>query len=378
MTADYEIILCRDDGLPLKQLHKYQSLRFSIIAGGVGSCTLAIDYNDLTTGMVAKDRQIQIWRAPSGKAMKLRRPYLIRRWNDNGGSNRLTLYGKCPNYLLGRAVIFAAAGSAYTNKTAAADDVMKAFVRENRGALATDTTRAFSSTYFGVQADLALGPTITKASAYKNLLNVLQELSAESAAEGVDQPIYFDIVTSIPDGSTGKTKFEFQTFAGQLGLDRTYPDGINPLQLSTKDDTLSNPELDVDYSDEANVVYVGGKGEGSARATATATGDGRNNSLWARREIFYNASNQAAANLDNIGAMVLRQSKPRTTFRAEFGPEFLSQYGEEWDVGYKLTAVHRGQSYDVLVRSVEVYKDSEGNETITPGLEWLTAPAAAL
>jgi hypothetical protein len=71
------------------------------------------------------------------------------------------------------------------SKSAAADDLIKAFVRENCGPSATDTTRNYSSSYWSVAADIGAAPTIAKAASRRNLLTTCQEIAQAATQAGM-------------------------------------------------------------------------------------------------------------------------------------------------------------------------------------------------
>jgi len=66
---------------------------------------------------------------------------------------------------------------------------------------------------FTVAPDLAAGPSIDGAFAWKSLLDVCRDLADTAWANGT--PIYFDIVPTTP------TTYRLQTWTEQRGKDRT-------------------------------------------------------------------------------------------------------------------------------------------------------------
>ncbi len=369
--SDLEYWLCDEQGNQLIMLEDWESIQYSIVSHNVGAMSLMLPYGVVMPSQFRIDRKVQVWRSTATGPLRLKRSYMIRRIRDvtdENGVSRLMIYGRDGLYLLTGRPLMYYAGSAQANKTAPADDWMKAVVRENEGALASDPLRAWAAANFTVEVDFSLGPSVTRSMAYKNVLGILQELAAASQTAG--NPIWFDVVDASP------TKYQFRTYKGQIGIDRTYPDGFSPIELRTDDETLAQPDLDIDYTDEANVVYVGGPGDGAVKPIVTRTDTvRRDRSLWSRREIYVDASNEDTNGQNAMGDAALWNAKPKVKFSAELGNKILEQYGDTWDVGWKMTAVHRDQQYGILVRGVDIKVDKQGLETIKPKLEFLDVVA---
>lgn len=356
--SDFTIKLTTDTGTVLAILDDFERLNYVMSVGEVGVCTLTLP-GDWEPSFFKTDRKIEIWRAPEGAAKTLERAYMIReirQSTDTNGVRRIQLTGLDGNYLLDGRGIWAAAGSAEASKTAEIDDMMKAIIRESQGSLAA-AARQWNSSYFSVQADLTLGASITKAFSNRNVLNVLRDLHEQSK---VNTPvIYYDVMSPEPH------KYEFRCYSGQPGQDHTYPSGVNPVLLGIEHGNLADVEVIRDYSQEITHVRGGGQNEASDREYIEVNDTARSGrSIWGRRELFYDGSNQATAGLTSGANTKLSAGRPKISFRGRIVDNPGTQYGVHWRWGDKLTAEYERQRYDAMVSVVKVNLDSSGMEDI--------------
>lgn len=365
--AQYEIRLAKDDGTEIAVLEKARNFRYGMVANAVGGCALVLP-GDFDQRLLAPDNRICIWRAPDGGRLAEERQYFLRYLADvtaEDGQRQLLVQGLDANYLLDGPIVAYAAGTPYARKTDYADDLLKAIVRENRSSLATDTDRQLSSTFFTVEADLSLGPTLTGVTfPHEKLLNVLQKVA--KAAKEAGTAVYFDVVAV--DG----TRFEFRTYAGQLGLDHTYPDGLNPVLMGAEYGSLSAASLVQDWTQERTVVYAGGRGDGLAREIVEVEDAGRSGrSLWGRREAWVDARN--AIDTGDLTAKAnarLEEGRPRIRFAGAVVDSPQARYGQHWRWGDLVTGVYQGQQYACLIGTVDVTVNKEGLETLDATLEY--------
>lgn len=353
MNITYEVWLDDFFGNRLQQLSGFSSLSWVRSLNGIGAFALDFSASVFDPALYEKDRLIEIIRYPEGGSLQHVMTGFLRkrrRWQE--GANRLIRIGGYDGmYLLSGRIINAAAASAGSSKSGEADDVMKAYVREALGAGA-GTGRDLSA-YLSVQGDISLGASINKGASRRNLLVVLQELSAQSAAKGTR--VFFDVINPT------LTTFAFATFANQRGTDRA--SGVSPTVFSDKNDTLLNPVLDEDATEEATYVYTGGTGLEAARMIGTAEDVIRaTESPFARREKFTNLSSQAPsqAMLDDGAEEILRASRPRITFTGEIQSTPTNQYGQNWDFGDKVLASYDDSLFACDVQTVVgVFQNNE-------------------
>lgn len=370
MTVAHEIWLARDNGTRLTILDRVERFEWTRAINNIGRCTITLP-GDFDRSLLKIDNQIQIQRAPSPTSiLRLEDSYFIRRpivTTNESGLTRIQVHGVSPIELLTRRIVAYAAGSAQANKTDFADDMMKAIVRENLGALAGvdgfGDSRSFDATYFGVAPDFGLGPSLTKAFSRRNVLLILQDLA--EAARTAGNEVFFAVVPATA------TTFEFRTFTGQPGLDRRFPDGTNPIVFSLDRGNFELPFLEDDFEFESNYVYGGGQGEGVGREIQEVRDLVRiNTSIWNRREAFRDARHEStAAGVLDEAESSLAKGRPKRRFTAIVLSSEGSRYGLDWDFGDRITVEYLGEQFDGLIRIVRVNVNNEGLETVEGRVE---------
>jgi len=413
---EYEIWLTDDGGKRITLLDQAAFFSYSRAIAGLGTSQIGLPYREFKKQVnppFAPDRRLEFWRSPlDGYPLRLEGTYLLRepkiytRETDN--IQIIEFFGRSPLDLLRRRWVIQAAGTSHTAKTAAIDDMMKAIVREQMlygfavdQAGAPDNTRAYPAVEFRVQADLSLGPSISKRFADKNVLDILKELKDTSFQlhedNSTDRKIYFDVVSRdlrgfeiyILDEATGapmlaedgqylldeqsgkssdKIGFEFQTFADLRGLDRT-----DKLVFSVENSNLEAPFYIKSHFNESNSIIVRGSGRGESRAAVVVDDDARvNSSRWNRCENLVSASYEVDdTELQTVGAAELKIGQPVEELYASFlntpGSEDAprSLYGIDWDLGDLVSVWYADQYFQCEIVIVYVGVDENGVETIT-------------
>jgi len=361
----YELWLTNDEGNRLDLLDETIRFTWSKILNRIGRCEVVLS-GKYDFSLLKRDYKIEVWRSPSpDTSKKLENVYFIRRRIGEtllDGQTQYSVHGLDANDLLNRRIVAYSAGSNEAAKTDYVDDMMKAVVRENLGALAA-AARDYTDNGFSVQVDVSLGPSITKAFSRRNVFDLLQVLSDIARENGTE--VYFAVVP------TTVNTFEFQTFIGQPGVDRRYPNGDSPYVFSLARGNLSMPMLEDDYEDEANYIYAGGQGQGDAREIQTAQdNDSINQSIWNRREAFRDARNEdtGAGTLAEAEAM-LTSSRAKRRFYSTLSNGENSRYGLDWNWGDRVTVEYLGERLDAIIRVVNVNVDSDGLETVEGRVE---------
>lgn len=369
MSASYEVHLHNDLGKRLiilsQPLISLDSVR---MVNTVGTLTLKLPYGVLDPAFLSVDYQILVWRSINGTARFLMHQtlYYIQSWThtNNAGDRQTTI--ECVDALdvLRRRLIAYYAGTAQAQKAAApADNLMKAFVRENLASTASDyagsTARGLSASGFTVEADLSLGASLTKAAAWRNLYDVLRELADSSRTGGTW--LAFDLIVRIGFG------LEFRVFAGQRGIDRR--SGSNALVLSEAAGTLINVSVTTDYSDLATTVYAGGPGEQSDRIISSASNALLVRTNVGRREEFTTAyQGTSLGYVTNEAEAALALRRPRRTFTADIQETTRTVYDRDVGFGDYVKAEGFGITVDARLDGVRTVLDSSGLETITVAL----------
>ena len=318
----------------------------------------------LNGGRLIPDRIIRIDRSVAGGPFEIEFNTMwfcrLAEWDYE----KITITAFDADILLKRRVLAYSAKSSQTNKYGHADDLMKAYVRENLGDLAGDAIRKMPSNLFGVQPDLGRCPRLNKSASGKTVLSVLQELATDSLAKGTW--LGFGIV-AINNGS----RLEFQTFTGQRGADRRYPYGDNPTLLGAEQGNLTNVTLTDDWREEGNVVYAGGQGEGNSQIIQFAQNQQRRDMTpWSRGEEWVSASHAGTTLTGQTEAELrLRELRPFKSFSADVQDTDNSRYGREYKLGDRVTALFDGDTFDVMVEGVQVDVTDPDPDTVTIKLQ---------
>jgi hypothetical protein len=317
---------------------------------------------------IGVDYMVEFWRSAAQGAMQLESVFFVREIiyeEDVKGNDLIILAGPDGNDLLTRRIVAYAAGSSLSDKTDNADDMMKEIVTENLGSDAS-IDRTLTNLNFTVAGDVSDAPSVTKGFAWRNVLQVLQDITYMSAENGTD--LYFDVVPIVI--SSSEIGFEFRTYTDQPGQDRTY-DSNNPVVFSKEWGNLSDPILMYDYTREANYIYGGGQGEGDDRTISEQSDDARvGSSVWNRREKFADARNETTSNgVANKAEEVLNENKPFKRFTGQLLDTPQARYGVDWFFGDKVEVSYRGIQFQGVAKALKIRLDKEGNEILTVKVE---------
>jgi len=344
-------------GTKLSQSDDFIGLEYARVVNDVGALVVELR-PDTDVSLYRLDGRIGVWRrTAAGYALEMETVWLIRKWQrtlTETGERTLRVTAYSANALLERRIVAYHVASAQGSKTAAADDVMKAIVRENLGVLA-DPARDWSA-LLSVAADAALAPTVSKEFGRRNVLTALQEIAAASAEAGTR--LYFDIVTPTSGA------LEFRTMIGQRGVDHSASSPA-PLVLSPERGTLAEGQLTDDYGAAASFIYAGGQGEEDAR-TLVEVEDAELSgaSPFGRIERLRDA--RQASTIDELqseGEAALRESRPVRLFSGRISETPQARYGVDWGWGDRVAVVFEGVGLTCHVAAVQV-SVREGTETI--------------
>ena len=370
MTTDYEIRLCDQYGTALAVIVNFIRLDFARAANDAGWFTLQLADGAIDDYLVEPDRLLYIHRKPEGGRRSLEMVGFLTKpkWKDDSeGLTTLLLNGPDQNGLLKRRTVQYRAGQSETEKAnMEADDLMKEIVTENVGP--PPITDGYYSEERGLAQftcadDLTLGPQTSISCAWRNVLTVLQEVAITAAELGT--AVYFDVVPTKPGW------FEFRTYIGQMGIDRTYPDGEKPVIFGVDRGNLHSPSLEYDYERELNHVIGLGWGNAQDREIDPERWKpGLYRSIWNRRESTQDARGQSTR--EGIAAMAqmkLRENRPLRRFRGELVDTPLTRYGVDYGFGDMVSSVYRGQFFVGMVSAVRVRVDEDGSEQVIALME---------
>jgi hypothetical protein len=246
------------------------------------------------------------------------------------------------NDLLARRGIWYNSSSAYTDKSAAGETVMKEYTDENAGPSATSAPRLLESgvtTGLSIEADAAAGATWSGAKAFENLLSTLQEISNSVSLD-------FGIV------GIGAALFEFQVRA-IWGNDRStvglvHATGLNgagnpPVVFALEYGNMINPVYRKSRTEESNAVISMGQGlAGNRLLTLRTDAAAIAESPWNLRESSRGASDEyTTAQQQSGGDAYLIENQAKETFEFQIVQTPGSLYGREYFFGDLVTARYK-------------------------------------
>jgi hypothetical protein len=371
MAGTYELWLTDSSGVRISQLSTALGFQASRLANKVGWLNLRLPQS-FDISIIQPDFMVQVWRAPEGGRLGLWRPYFIRKFNFDfqGSQENITISGPDCNDLLRRRIVAAYSGSAQATKTDFADDMMKEIVTEAiaDGVAPTPTagTRVWAN--LSVQAQLGLGPTLSKSFPFDKLMNNSGQGTLPAIAQAAriaGNEVFFDIVPSVVTGSS--ITFQFQTFINQPGQDVS-----SQVVFDQQRGNMKNPKLEYDYTEEENYIYAGGQGEGASRNVVQVYDAARYGvSIWGRSEGFADARNETTTNgITAAGNAQLDAGRVKINFSADPVDTIGTRFGRDWDYGYKVTARYRNIQFVSIIRSVILNVNQDGGETIQARLEF--------
>jgi hypothetical protein len=315
-----------------------------------------------------KNFVIEVWRKIPGS-----RPYIDMdtEWRliksrsvEKQGGAWLDVFGQDSIGLLDQVRIYYFSGTDYTEKSGAAGSLMREFVLENAGGDATDANRwesgGFDSDFFRVEADQGLGASVTpnRASGAK-LLTILQQIASQS--EQLGSRIFFDVVR------IDNNLLEFQTFAGQRGVDHG-PDSGQEIVLSTLNGTLEEASHTEDHTDSYNAVAALGGGQGTSRTVSAASSSDAGGGPFDRAEAVYDARTVTVqATLDNLANEALARGQKRIMIEAKLVDTAGLRYGVHYNYGDRVTVVAGGQKYAARIGAMQVVVEN-GEEKLRAAL----------
>lgn len=299
---------------------------------------LVLNADDPNIALFTLDAMLEVWRKIPGEPWYREITTVFRTAQYNlyeNGRETFTGYFRGLTDFLHRRHILYPANTAFSLKSGPADDVMKAFVRENTLEDSIDTTRKSTGVYdavvqgLSVVNDLSLAPEWTGGKAWLNLFDVLNEIG--SPPSNVD----FEIVRA---GFTG-LNFEFVTYYPQLG-----PDLRTNITFSVVLGNMRNVVFTRSRTEEATVVAVLGDGEGTTRRIVIRMADEltRVASSWNIIETTTDARAQSSIlAFQSQGDELLEKLKVQDRFEFEALQTPQRLYGRDYNVGDIVSAAYR-------------------------------------
>jgi len=360
--VEHQLHLLTPTGVPLTILNdgSFAGLSYGLRDLEPGVLELILP-GDFGMSRLAIDSQIEVYRAVGYGAMQLEgdTTYFIRQPEPKTLANgvhviKLTAYSALE--LLARRSVAYDAGTAYTDKTAAWDNMLRAIVRENYGSLATDTARNLSP-WMTVQVDTGWGASTTETFPRQIVLNVLKGIVDKIRGTGVY--CTFDVVR------TDRSIFEFRVFLGPRGQDHSST-GTLPVVVSEDRLNLLEPSLVFDWTDERNYIYATGQGQGTERIVKTAQDNVRIGISPFNRREFVQDARQASIpeSVQSIADAALQAHRPKRIFTGTISQTDGCLYGIHWKWGDIVKAEYLGYTFDCYVDAVTVSVNQDGTEIV--------------
>ena len=169
-------------------------------------------------------------------------------------------------------------------------------------------------------------------------------------------PLYFELV---PYFEGELLSFRFQTKIDLLGVDRR-----NSVVFSRELGNLTDPSLELDYTEEFTDAYLGGQGEKADRTIAYVSDEARATAgSWSRIEHFKDGRNDSDLTVDSANLQHLAEGLPYLRLGGKI-LDTIYLYGKHWEYGDIVSCEYLGFEFSAMVDGVRISMDVEGNEQI--------------
>jgi len=359
-AARYFVNLYNQAGLKVAIFDDWIDLEYGVSVDGLGYYAMTLRGNDSRRSLFELDGMIEVWRSIPGVGLTWYRDFVglhrtyTRTMNERGEvfviSSGLDL-----NDFLGRTDVKWKATSPQAAKDDYTETVMKAFVEENCGPsalYANGRLRDGVLPNFSIATDTSAGPNWAGDRAYENLLDILHNLANFSSID-------FQVV------ATGYPAFEFRTYPGQLGVDRTVGNlpGNQPLVFSPEYGNVISYVYSKNRSSEVNVVTIIGAGEAMNRDTFTLATTAVFSSPWNRRETT-RPGNSQDGELEFAAVEALVDLQQRETLDFIPRQQLQTLYGFHYDIGDRVTVIEDDISMNKRILSKKI-RVGQGKEDIS-------------
>lgn len=344
----YEIYFYSPVGYLLTAVTNWISLKYTLSVNKPTRLSLVLPYTEEMWSTLIKDIKVLVYRKGT---LISDTSWFIRAFSREIDTDRrefIRIEADRANILLSQRIVEYPAGSAKASSQGKADDIMHSIVSENLGSSARDG-RALP--YFSAGTSASLGEECNKSFAKEVVQDILVDLANASASLGTR--IYFDI----EEVSSG---FEFKTYIGQRGTDRTT--GSATFIVGEDYNNISNASLSYSYIDMASVIYIGGQGSAEDRIMVSLSKDSVSGlTPYSRIERFFDGRNNSrVSDLIGKGLATLEKTRPQIRFKGELQDTENSRYGEDWEWGDKIKVNQFGLAFDAYINTVSINVSSQG------------------
>lgn len=338
--------------------NNFYEMSYERLMWDVGKFALTLPYFDGIEALFPLDALMDVLRtSPESGGLVLEDTYLCRLTNKFWADETLqyVVGGLHLNHLFDRRIIDPAddptAAGGYSTKADAADNVIRAFVREQLGDLASVDRRIPNMTISPVPGT---GSPVGARKRYDSLLKTLRDLTVQGDVDFVmqhlDENNLYCNIAPIGSDKTRTTNYPLFPYVG----------------LAPERGNLADPSLTIDRKDEGNVVYILGEGNRENRTLFIMSGSGAADSPYNRIEFTKNAQNtdkKSPLELVTDAFAALRESQPTTEFT--FKPITTASgsiYQLDWVLGDKVTVSWGVFEKDVRIIGVRIRIDGEGEQ----------------
>jgi hypothetical protein len=339
MQGRYQIRLFNTSGAQVAVLDHWDNLEINKNLNGLHDHVLSFDLDDPRVDMFTLDSIVQVLRKYSGGNWYEeycgfhRTPH---RTISEKGRKQFVSYGRSLVDLIRRRTIAYFATTAYTLKSGPGETVIKSYVNENAGPLATDPPRHTDgvTTGLSIEGDLGRGTNWFGQRSYRNLLEVVQEIALATG-------VVFEVVY------TDNATFEFTV--------REKTANLTNLVFAPEMGNMAQPNYSYSRSEEGTVAIALGAGEDVSRNILVVTNSRLGDSPWnkcemsvdARQEDTYNGLLSAAEE-----ELVRSSAKENFSFLTLQTPSTM--YGRDYNLGDTITARFGSVQTTKLITQVKI------------------------
>jgi len=366
--TQYLVNILNHAGEKIAIIPSWRSLSIEKSINNFSTHTLSLDLDDPAVQYFAKDRFVQVMRSDVHEGMNWYQEYIgFHRTPSHQiteAHNKIfTSYGRSLEDLLNRRSILYYAPHDYTGP---ADNVMKQIVRENLGSLATVVAGRLRDGVFDglqVEADSSQAPQWHGGRSYRNVLEVLKEISLSAS---VDFKIDFLAPTS-----TTLVGFRFVTGYPSLG------DTLN-LRFGPEYGNVAVPQYTASATEEVNVLVVAGGGTEAARTIYIGTTPAILESPWNDIELVRDSRNEAdLTGLANTANSELLRLGERHSFVFQLIQTPTTLYGRDYHLGDTITVRFGSIVHTHKIVGVRITVNREGSEQIVCDFSDTESPTEA-
>lgn len=354
------VVLDRDDGSVRVVFDTTRTfdIRYSLALNDVGLIAFSISADDAFAEQFELDDIIEVYRTdPTSDNLTREESYFLRstqrfRQNDD---EIIVIGGMSLNHLLARRVIdpdddpLEAGG--YSTKGGAADVVLRDYIREQAGDLAS-AERQFPN--LSVLPVIGNAPNAGARLRYENLLAIAKTFSERGQIDFQIRRVQANFL---------------ECFIGIIGSDKTkttnYP-AVPYVLLTPMRGNLSDPNLILDRTNEQNFLYALGQGQGENRIVLELSGEGVTDSPYNRIEFTQdvrNAEKDSPVQLLTQASQALKEKRVQREFSFKpTGVEAGNVYRVDWVLGDKVTIQWGDVTQDLRITGIDFTLTPDGED----------------